>query len=143
MLAGHFDQMRAVRRVSSPYNVNAVALACLPEALADQEFVQQYVTEVCASRTRLERAFEASGIPYWPSHANFLLARIGPTKDIAAAFAEHMRQRGILVRDRSSDPGCEGCVRITLGPREHTDRLLIALQETTEHLGITQGASRR
>jgi len=35
-----------------------------------------------------------------------------------------MRQRGILVRDRSSDHGCEGCVRITLGPRAHTDRLL-------------------
>ena len=26
-----------------------------------------------------------------------------------------MRQRGILVRDRSADPGCDGCVRITFG----------------------------
>src|SRR5579871_2479836 len=46
VLAGDAEQMRAVRRVSSPYNVNAVALACLPEALGDQEYVQQYVSEV-------------------------------------------------------------------------------------------------
>jgi hypothetical protein len=34
-------------------------------------------------------------------------------------------------------------VRITLGPRAHTDRLLTALQETFEELGIAQGVSRR
>jgi histidinol-phosphate aminotransferase len=137
VLVGDPDQIRAVRRVSSPYNVNAVALACLPEALADQAYIQQYVSEVRQSRARLERSLEAIGIHYWPSQANFVLARVG-----SAAFIEQMRRRGILVRDRSSDHGCEGCVRITLGPREHTDRLLIALQETFEELGIAQGASR-
>jgi histidinol-phosphate aminotransferase len=54
-----------------------------------------------------------------------------------------MRRRGILVRDRSSDHGCEGCMRITLGPKEHVDRMLAALQEVVEELGIAQGASRR
>jgi histidinol-phosphate aminotransferase len=131
--------MRAVRRVSSPYNVNAVALACLPEALADQDYIQQYVSEVRESRVRLERALEALGIQFWPSHANFVLARVGA----ASSFVEHMRRRGILVRDRTSDHGCEGCVRITLGPRAHANRLLSALQETCEELGIAQGASRR
>lgn len=139
MLVGEVEQMRAVRRVSSPYNVNAAALACLPEALGDQAFIQQYISEVRESRAKLERAFEASGIQFWPSHANFVLARVGA----AAAFVERMRQRGILVRDRSGDHGCEGCVRITLGPRQHTDRLLAALDETCEELGIAQGAPRR
>ena len=31
-----------------------------------------------------------------------------------------MRDRGVLVRDRSGDPGCDGCVRITIGTREQT-----------------------
>jgi len=137
VLLGHQEQIRAVRRVSSPYNVNAVALACLPEALADQDYVRQYVSEVLAGRDRLERAYEDAGIPYWPSHANFVLARIGSPE-----FIRLMRERGILVRDRSSDYGCEGCVRITLGPRPHTDRLLAALQETFETLGIATGASK-
>jgi histidinol-phosphate aminotransferase len=138
-LAGDADQMRAVRRVCSPYNVNAVALACVPQALSDRTYVQQYVSEVLESRSRLETALGASGIQFWPSQANFVLSRVG----MATSFVEQMRRRGILVRDRSSDPGCEGCVRITLGPREHTDRLLNALQETCEELGIAQGASRR
>jgi histidinol-phosphate aminotransferase len=138
-LIGSVDTMRSVRRVSSPYNVNAVALACLPEAVRDREYLRQYVCEVLEARARLENAFEASGIQFWPSRANFVLARVGA----AAAFVEHMRGKGILVRDRSSDPGCEGCVRITLGSREHTDRLLAALPEAFETLGIAQGASRR
>ena len=138
-LVGNAGQMRAVRRVSSPYNVNAVALACLPEALGDQAYIQQYVSEIHESRARLERTLEASGIQFWPSQANFVLARVGA----ASSFVEHMRRRGILVRDRSSDHGCEGCIRITLGPREHTDRLLGALQETCEELRIAQGASRQ
>ncbi len=142
VLVGDRDQMRTVRRVSSPYNVNAVALACLPAAIADQAYIQQYVSEVREARARLESALEASGIRYWPSHANFVLARVGSTRLDSAAFVEHMRRRGILVRDRSSDHGCEGCVRITLGPREHADRLLTALRETFEELGVNQGASR-
>ena len=138
-LIGDAEQMRSVRRVSSPYNVNAVALACLPEALGDQDYIREYASEVRASRSRLERALEGMGIQFWPSQANFVLARVGAV----AAFVEHMRRRGILVRDRSSDHGCEGCVRITLGPRAHADRLFAALQETCEELGIAQGASRR
>jgi histidinol-phosphate aminotransferase len=138
-LIGDAEQLRSVRRVGSPYNVNAVALACLPEAIRDQTFIQQYVGEVRDSRARLERVLESMGIQFWRSHANFVLARVGA----GAAFVEHMKRRGILVRDRSSDHGCEGCVRITLGPRAHTDRLLAALHETCEELGIAQGASRR
>ncbi len=138
-LVGDADQMRSVRRVSSPYNVNAVALACLPEALRDQAYIEQYVGEVRESRARLEQALEASGIQFWSSQANFVLARVGA----AGPFVQHMKRRGILVRDRSGDHGCEGCVRITLGPRAHADRLLTALQETCDELGIAQGASRR
>jgi histidinol-phosphate aminotransferase len=142
MLVGDQEQMRAIRRVSSPYNVNAIALACLPEAIADQNYIQQYVSEVLAGRARLERSLQDCGIQFWPSAANFVLARVGSTAEDSAAIVEQMRSRGVLVRDRSNDYGCEGCVRITLGPREHTDRLLEALTRTIAELGISQGASR-
>jgi histidinol-phosphate aminotransferase len=141
VLIGDPEQMRAIRRVSSPYNVNAVALACLPEALADQPYIENYVNEVLQSRSRLENALQSHGLTYWGSHANFVLARVGSSPAVAKAFVESMRRRGILVRDRSSDHACEGCVRFTLGPREHTDRLLSALQETVEELGLAHGVS--
>jgi len=38
-MIGDEEQMHALRRLASPYNVNAVALACLPEALADQTYI--------------------------------------------------------------------------------------------------------
>lgn len=140
VLLGHEEQMRAVRLVSSPYNVNAIALACLPIALADQDYIRQYIGEVLVGRGRLENAYANAAIPYWPSQANFVLARIGPS---AKQFVQRMRERGILVRDRSTDYGCEGCLRITLGSREHTDRMLAALQETLEALDLVAPASRR
>lgn len=139
-LIGDADQMAAVRRVSSPYNVNQIALACLPVALNDRDYVQSYVRQVLASRQLLQGALQAQGIPFWPSEANFVLMRVGPTREDAALFTERMRARRILVRDRSADYGCEGCVRITLGPQEHTEKLLEALHETAEELGIVQGA---
>jgi histidinol-phosphate aminotransferase len=141
VLAGNVEQMRAVRRVSSPYNLNAVALACLPEALADAAYIATYVREVLESRARLEDFLEASGVPYCRSQANFILARIGPNQNAAAVFVDDMRRQGILLRDRSSDPGCEGWVRMTLGPRDHINRLLAALETTIAKLGVPQGVS--
>ena len=135
VLAGAAEQVQSLRRACSPYNVNGVALACLPTALADQEYVRRYVERSdSASRNRLEEEFRVLGIPFWPSQANFVLARIGPSH---AEFVRGMRARGILVRDRSSDYGCEGCVRITAGWKEHTERLLVALHETLNEIGWT------
>lgn len=143
VLVGDEEQMRILRRVSSPYNVNAVALACLPDAIADQDYVTEYVAEVLEGRQRLEKALDASGIEHWPSHGNFVLMRVALSKAETAMFVEQMRQRGILIRDRSSDEGCEGCVRVTLGRKKHVDRLLQALPSVLEDIASMQGASRR
>jgi histidinol-phosphate aminotransferase len=142
VLVGDAEQMTSLRLVASPYNVNAVALACLPEAIADQAYVSQYVSEIREERARLQSILEGAGIQFWPSQANFVLMRVGPSKMQAASFVDSMRRRGILVRDRSSDYGCEGCVRITAGTKQQSDRLFSALQESFEELGIAQGASR-
>jgi len=126
VLVSDSAQMAMVRRVSSPYNVNAVALACLPEALADQEYVRQYVAQVRQGREWLEQELRWLKLDFWPSQANFVLLRIGERHD---AFVEAMRERGILVRDRSRDPGCEGCVRISVGLGGQTEQLIVALRE--------------
>jgi histidinol-phosphate aminotransferase len=140
LLMGNAEQMSAVRKVASPYNVNSVALACLPEALADADYVREYVTQVCEGRERLQSELQSLGIPFWPSHANFVLLHMGARN---AAFIARMRERGILVRDRSRDPGCEGCVRITLGSSEQTERLLSAVRETLQELGAAHQEVRR
>lgn len=142
-LAGDENQMRFLRRLSSPYNVNAIALACVPEALADPSYVSDYVQEVLEGRERLEAFLRASKIQYWPSHANFVLMRVSESKEGGARFVEQMHRRGILVRDRSADEGCEGCVRITLGRRQQVNRLLEALEVVFEEIDIGSEVSRR
>jgi histidinol-phosphate aminotransferase len=127
ILAGSAMQMKMVRKVASPYNVNAVALACLPEAIQDQSFIDRYVGEVLRGRERLENCFSSLCIPYWPSRANFVLAKFG---SLAQDFVAAMARQGILVRDRSSDYGCSGCVRITVGNSEQMDRLLPLIEAT-------------
>ena len=143
VLVGNSEQMPLVRRVSSPYNVNAVALACLPEAIADQDYVRRYVEDVLESRCRLEGVLAERGVQFWPSQANFILTKIGASALDAAEFVEVMRARGILVRDRSADHGCEGCVRITVGPREHTDKLLSALGAAFREPRALEGVTQR
>jgi histidinol-phosphate aminotransferase len=131
ILAGSANQMEMVRRVSSPYNVNAAALAVLPMALSDQAYVADYLRQVFDGRLRLQSLFAELGVEFWPSHANFVLARIGPQY---REFIDAMQRRGILVRDRNSDPGCAGCVRVTIGNTEQNERLLIAVREAVEEL---------
>jgi len=138
ILAGDAGQMAMVRRVASPYNVNAVALAALPEALRDQQYVERYVAEVQRGRDALEQELSILGLRYWPSRANFVLARIGPAH---AEFIRGLRERGILVRDRNSDPGCEGCVRLTVGSRQHTQILISALRDVVEELKLSSGVT--
>jgi histidinol-phosphate aminotransferase len=127
VLAGNAENIGFVRRLSCPFNVNVAALACLPEALADSDYVRQYVSEVRQGREELQRELARFSIPCWPSHANFVLAKLGASH---SAFVNGMEARGILVRDRSSADGCEGCVRISIGKAEHTAQMLGALRET-------------
>jgi len=138
VLAGPPEQMPALRRVSSPYNVNAVALAALPTALEDQRYIDSYVSQVKNGRARFAHLLETLGIQYWPSQANFLLIKIGERH---RDFVIDMRQRGILVRDRSSDPGCDGCVRITIGTDAQTDELVAAMKYVCDELKLARGVA--
>ena len=73
------------------------------------------------------------GIRFVPSHANFVLVRVGAAH---AEFVRALRARDILVRDRHSDPGCEGCVRLTVGSEEHTQTLIRALHDVARELNL-------
>jgi len=132
MLAGDESLMRHVRKVCSPYNVNAIALDCLPTALEDTEYIRWYVNQIQANRTLLEKTLNMLGIRYWPSRANFVLMHIGP---LHKEFVVAMRRRHVLVRDRSSDPGCNGNVRITIGPEDHTARGITAMEASLIEIG--------
>ena len=77
---------------------------------------------VYVGQTWLERL----GARVFPSGANFVLADFGAG---ASRLVRRLARRGILLRDRASDFGRDGFVRITAGTRAQTRRLLRAIEE--------------
>jgi histidinol-phosphate aminotransferase len=132
MLVGNAELLRYVKKVCSPYNVNGVGLECLKAALGDEEYLAWYVEQVQVGRGRMMAGLRELGVPYFESHANFVLMQIGPKHgELVKAMHEH----GVLLRDRSADPGCDGFVRITIGIEEHVTAGLAALKVCLNEIG--------
>ena len=108
-------------KVKYPYNINVVAqkmaLAKLDESVNDKA-----VAEIVGQRFRLEK--ELGKCPevrrIYSSDANFLLVRFDAPDEVY----ERLLAGGVIVRNRSKVPGCEGCLRITVGAPAENDRLL-------------------
>ena len=73
------------------------------------------------------------GLAAYPSQANFVLVHAGAH---AEAIVEALRVRGIAVRDKSTAPGCAGCIRITTGAMADTARLVAALEDAWRELPV-------
>ena len=69
------------------------------------------------SRWQLAQGLERLGVRVFPAAANFVLVDFGPG---AGRLVRRLAQRGILLRDRASDFGRDGFVRITAGTGAQT-----------------------
>jgi histidinol-phosphate aminotransferase len=117
-----------VRRAIGVYSVNVAAVVAVRAALEDRDHVRGYLRQVEESKALLYAACDRLRLPYWKSAANFVLVRTGErTGGILRLAAE----RGVYVRDRSNEPGCAGCIRITTGIVDHTRRFLAVLEEAS------------
>jgi histidinol-phosphate aminotransferase len=121
-LFSHPANIAYLHKAQSPYSVNSLAVAAAQAAVQDTAYVERYVAEVLAARELLCLGLEKLGIGYVPSSANFVLGQFGKR---AKAVSEALRGQAILVRDRSYE--LPGCVRITVGTRQQTRRLLETL----------------
>lgn len=123
---GTADSIKHLRHIVPPFSLNICASVALKAGLADVEYYRWYLEEVQASKALLYQALEKAGVRYWPSDANFVLAEFGAR---APAVVDGLAKRGVHVRDKSRDPACPGCVRITTGVVEHTRACVQALEE--------------
>ena len=134
LIAGPKALVDPIRKASSPYNVNGIALLAVEAAVGDTEYLDWYVRQIRDGRARLEKTLDHMKVPRWPSEANFILMRIGPKHRL---LVEAMRARGVLLRDRSSDPGLAGFVRMTVGVAEQVDTAIAALRDALASIGWT------
>ena len=116
--------IRWMSMIKYPYNINVLAQQTVLKQLESP--IGPRVAEIVAERDRIAAALPA--FPFvrkvFPSEANFLLVRV---TDADALYAR-LLQDGIIVRNRSRVPGCEGCLRITIGTPEENRRLEASLK---------------
>ena len=125
-LVGAPATLDAVRRAVPVYSVNVAAAVAVVAALDDLDHLNDYLRQVAQSKALLYAACGRLGLAYVPSHSNFVLVRAGDRTDalVKGAFA-----RGVYLRDRSTEPGCAGSLRIATGIVEHTQRAIAVMDE--------------
>jgi histidinol-phosphate aminotransferase len=125
-ITGHPDTLEPIRLAVPVYSVNIAAVTAVKAALADRAHLQNYLRQVDESKRLLYASCDRLGLKYWKSAANFVLVRAGDRLDaVLNAAAAHR----IYLRDRSTEPGCNGCLRVGAGVVEHTQRFINVLEE--------------
>jgi len=125
-LVGAPATLDPVRQAIPVYSVNIAAVAAVQAALTDLDYLATYVREVAESKAMLYDACDRLGLGYVKSRSNFVLVRAG---ERTQAIVTGALGRGIYIRDRSTEPGCAGCIRIAAGVVEHTRRLIAVMED--------------
>lgn len=108
-------------KVKAPYNINALSRYALIKAVANSSRKDEYVSSLIKERERLKNQLETLLIvkKVYNSDANFLLVKFKNAKLVQNKLME----KGIIVRDRSTQPKLENCLRISIGNEEENDAL--------------------
>jgi histidinol-phosphate aminotransferase len=112
-----------LNRIRQPFNVNTLAQAAALAALEDEAHVAATVEAVHRGIRTLSEAFDALGVRYVPTRANFVLVEL-PDAD---RVYEALLHRGVIVRPMASF-GLPRALRITVGTQEENQRLVEALR---------------
>jgi histidinol-phosphate aminotransferase len=116
-----------LEKVVLPYHLDALKQAGGRLALEHVAEMEARVAALVEERGRLAAALAELPVDVWPSGANFILFR--PRAVPGAEVWQALLERSVLVRDCSSWPRLEGCLRVTVGTTGEDDRFLDALQE--------------
>jgi len=118
------------RRVKMPYNLNSLTQSQGAEVLRTARQPDPAVEKILRERTRLEnRLRRIKGVgKVHPSRANFILFECRS----AAEIYRKLLLQGIVIRDRSTVPGLENCLRVSVGTRKENDSFLKALEAGLE-----------
>jgi histidinol-phosphate aminotransferase len=127
-LVAHPDVVAACEAVVLPYHLDAVTQAAGRLALRHTDAMEARVAVITEERGRIASALGEMAVESWPSDANFILFR--PTDRPAAAVWQDLLAASVLVRDCSTWPGLDNCLRVTVGTPDENDRFLGALRRS-------------
>ena len=121
---GHPELIAALEKVRQPFNINSIAQAGALAALDDQAHLARTRANNTSGLDYLQNAFRQLGLEFIPSHANFVLVRVGDGQRVC----EEMQKLGVITRPMGGYQLPEW-IRITVGTPEQNDRCMAALRK--------------
>ncbi|SDQ61391.1 histidinol-phosphate transaminase [Natronobacterium texcoconense] len=118
----------AYARVNTPFAASELACRAGLAAIDDDEHVQRTVETARESREYMRDNLETH---VWESEGNFVLVDVGDAERVA----EEAQERGVIVRDCTSF-GLPGCIRITCGTEDETERAVETVNEVLADLDV-------
>ena len=119
---GDPEIMVYLNNVKYPYNLNILSQEKALEMLDERGKKDAWVKLILDEKQKLIPALEdlLFVLNVFPSDANFLLIKV----DDPDGLYNFLQSGGVIVRNRSKLPLCQGCLRITVGTEEENARLL-------------------
>lgn len=121
------DEIAAIfAKVKYPYNVNGPTQEAVIDHILNDDIAPR-INEIIAQRQHLAESLESLPVVRAVHHsdANFLLVKF----DEPDAIYDYLIENGVIVRNRSKLPACDGCLRITVGTPEENHRVITLLRE--------------
>lgn len=116
-----------LNNIKPPYNVNELTQQRAISRLKKLEEIQNEISQLISERKRLKQELECC-VNYiekvYESDGNFLLIKV----DDANKRYQQLIEYGVVIRNRSTQPLCENCLRISVGVCEENQRLIRALK---------------
>ena len=115
-----------LNKIKPPYNINQATQELALKALDHLEDVNTMIKETVKEREALVKALVQLPLveKVYPSDANFVLVKM----EDASGVYTYLKEKGIIVRNRSNVILCENCLRITVGTPGQDKQLLEALK---------------
>lgn len=126
MAFGSTEIINFLNKIKPPYNINEATQLMALDALTNAEKLPDMINEIKKSREYLQQELPVLPVvkKVYPSDANFLLVEVTDANKVY----QYLLDKGIVVRNRSNQPGCQDCLRISVGKQEENQILLDALQ---------------
>lgn len=115
-----------LNKIKPPYNVNELTQKRALERLSNSEKINSEITDIVEERSYLFKALNEVDFvqKVYASDANFILAKV----DNATSRYNQLISKGIVIRNRTSQPLCENTLRFTVGTKQENEKLISALK---------------
>ena len=116
-----------LNKIKPPYNVNELTQQKAINRLQNMKSVEEEVEKIKQERNKLIKSLkEVSFIKIiYPTDCNFVLVKV----DDATKRYNQLIEKGIVIRNRTTQPLCENCLRFTVGTSKENERLIQSLKE--------------